>query len=965
MKKRNSIFNESFLASEMEGFRASSIPGIRNIIDAIYNWIEKLEAGRLDYSKEESIKSQFVTSFFGDVLGYNYGNANEWMLEEEKKSIIDATKIDCALGYFSKGKSKVFAVIEVKNSIHNLDSKQNRTNDKRTPVQQAFDYSTKMGGDCKWVIVTNLVETRFYRSNDQSTYQVYFLAELKDESKRNELLFLFHKDKLIKKEGKSATDKLLEKAVRYHNITKGSVHIVDEIYDCIIRFQGLRFVDPNYLATLYPFNILNEYVWHYHNNEIFTINPKIFQLLQNISIEDGEIIINAEIQTEIERANVVDAKEKLKSVFSFFNYSQIDKIIAIRDYKNIEEMNQKTFGFNIRHTFHFKEGIEGITKNIKIENKNVCDCLICNYRSLNFNNFLRKLKSTSVSEKINSLEFAYGNYLAATDNFKTSYNIYKSVEKEAKGKEGREIEYFLAKYNIKYLHNLVAYEYSYDDSKEILSDIKSVDLDKVIYDEIEYSVDKDVTKYLVKIKEENLIFKVQDEVEEIILKIEQLKKLYENRGTQWSGPNLPRQLIHTYAKLYYHVHRNFLVYTQFKRYKTLTEKVFKGLISSYQTKEVGLKVLNEFFLTEAILNIFPNKLVEILKPIDTLNTEEGCVANLLTKLNNFISSYYTDGIFGSPFKNNLVSEFLNNHQFTVTFRNIFSNIFTVLSKLNISQSQFQNSTKLVLNYLKIETELVWFDLKPFENFLLQKGDLFEDAELLKLLKIAIEGDKYNYSKYTDLIETLGVVIYKFYPNFKIDNENLIRIALLNCTSPNGKSSNFLHLLPLLNICSDSCKQILLETFETSLNNSFDNNLYEQLVDYPDFEWDKNNYFLSFTNYIKLNKGGATFKYGKQELTDITFIVYALIVYKLNIEFDRAELKLFSDLNNFETWILNPIKFDYNNFDVNWLTDVNNPIILNRLKNNQTIKTQIESHLNHSFDTVLAEISFKYFSIHKS
>jgi hypothetical protein len=43
----------------------------------------------------------------------------------------------------------------------------------------------------------------------------------------------------------------------------------------------------------------------------------------------------------------------------------------------------------------------------------------------------------------------------ATNNFKTTYTIYKFIEKETKGREGKSIEYFLAKLNLKLLHNLI------------------------------------------------------------------------------------------------------------------------------------------------------------------------------------------------------------------------------------------------------------------------------------------------------------------------------------------------------------------------------------------------------------------------------------------------------------------------------------------------------------------------------
>jgi len=502
------LFNEHFLASEMSEFRASSIPNIRNINYAINVWAQKLDSGRLSKTKEESIKSQFVTSFFGDILGFNYGNANEWMLEEEKRSVIDATKVDCALGYFSKENSKVMAVVEVKGAKENLDKKQNRTTDKRTPIQQAFDYSSKMGGECKWVVVTNIIETRFYRSHDQSKFQRFSLRELLNESKRNELLFLFHKKNFIKKEGKSRTELLYEKQGRYKEIEFKPLHIIDKIYDCLKRFEGFGFVDPEYLASLYPFNILNEQVWHYTISNLFTINEEIYNLLIGVTVDNSQILLSTSLQIEIEEAKVIDAKRKLEYIFKVLNHSLIYQITAIKDYEKFKERNKEVIGFSIRHMFSFKEAEEGISKNIHILQSTKCDCLSCNFRSLDFNRFLGKLKAAVGNEEHNTLEYAYGNYLAASNNFKSAYTIYKAIENETKSKEGKEVIYFLTKQNIKYLYNLIESYYWYADAKEILDDIKTVDLDKVIYDDIEFTIDKEVKNYLVKVKEDVLIYEV-------------------------------------------------------------------------------------------------------------------------------------------------------------------------------------------------------------------------------------------------------------------------------------------------------------------------------------------------------------------------------------------------------------------------------------------------------------------------
>ena len=117
------IFSESFLQSHLYNFKLSTIPNIRPIKRMIENFILELESGKIDSLKEEEIKSRFVNTFFGDVLGYNYGNSNNWLLREEKKSKINGTRPDAVLGYFFKNKEEddVRVVIEIKDAKTNLD----------------------------------------------------------------------------------------------------------------------------------------------------------------------------------------------------------------------------------------------------------------------------------------------------------------------------------------------------------------------------------------------------------------------------------------------------------------------------------------------------------------------------------------------------------------------------------------------------------------------------------------------------------------------------------------------------------------------------------------------------------------------------------------------------------------------------------------------------------------------------
>ena len=93
---------------------------------------------------------------------------------------------------------------------------------------------------------------------------------------------------------------------------------------------------------------------------------------------------------------------------------------------------------------------------------------------------------------------------------------------------------------------------------------------------------------------------------------------------------------------------------------------------------------------------------------------------------------------------------------------------------------------------------------------------------------------------------------------------------------------------------------------------------------------------------------------------ISHIMILTIIYKLNIDFEIEDLKIFTNLNNFEKWILNPNTFNYKDFDSCWLLDFNQPIYLNRLKENKNITNALYLKLNETFNSELASIKFKYF-----
>lgn len=207
---QQSIFGDRNFKQKFTNFSIDDISELKTKTEIISKYIKALESGRIERTKEEAIQADFLNKFFGDILGYDYNDPSLWNLEKEYKSVTDGTKADGALGFFSmEGKnivSDVRAVIELKDALTDLDKPQNRQGDKRTPVEQAFSYSSKAGGHCKWVIVSNFKEIRFYHASDQSRYESFFLNELLLQDNLKRFFFLLQKERLISKKSESFVD---------------------------------------------------------------------------------------------------------------------------------------------------------------------------------------------------------------------------------------------------------------------------------------------------------------------------------------------------------------------------------------------------------------------------------------------------------------------------------------------------------------------------------------------------------------------------------------------------------------------------------------------------------------------------------------------------------------------------------------------------------------------------------------
>lgn len=196
-KKHNRIFKESFIEYKLESFEIGK-EGLLDKRAKLQDFIDFIKSGKIKDYNEEQLQARFATEVFEKTLGYKNSFNETWEYELERKTDVDGQKPDIVLGEFSSNSGKVMAVVELKDfKYYDLDKKQNRVGDKRTPVEQGFGYAPKFGGSCRWVLVSNFNEIRLYDKDNELEYERFYIEDLEDDFELKKFLYFLSKENLL------------------------------------------------------------------------------------------------------------------------------------------------------------------------------------------------------------------------------------------------------------------------------------------------------------------------------------------------------------------------------------------------------------------------------------------------------------------------------------------------------------------------------------------------------------------------------------------------------------------------------------------------------------------------------------------------------------------------------------------------------------------------------------------------
>jgi hypothetical protein len=208
------LFNRKTLKRHI---KADPIPS--DHLAALEAWAELISSGRIERLKETALHGQFASKIVEGVLGY-HGAAGGADYNVSTEQNILRGSVDLALGRFGGKTPDIVAPFELKGAdTRDLDAIMPGRN--KSPVQQAWEYAMNARG-VKWVLVSNMIELRFYGFGEgTSAYEEFRLDQLTDPEEYAHFMLLLSAENLLsgrtadllkesRREDKDITDSLYQ-----------------------------------------------------------------------------------------------------------------------------------------------------------------------------------------------------------------------------------------------------------------------------------------------------------------------------------------------------------------------------------------------------------------------------------------------------------------------------------------------------------------------------------------------------------------------------------------------------------------------------------------------------------------------------------------------------------------------------------------------------------------------------------
>lgn len=725
-------------------------------------------------------------------------------------------------------------------------------------------------------------------------------------------------------------------------------NIIDQIYLSLNRFSEFRTLPPDFIANLYPFNDSKKYVHNYESNSLLTRNDLLVDLFFNqIEYVEDEVRFKPKPETTLTDSEIKEVERKLKEIIRALNFSMIFYLFKEND-------KPDSFGYRGWSDKYKKLYVKPVAK---------CNCFNCRLNRFEFSSVITDTFNSTINATTSiqsDLELAYANHKIG--NFHQSYRLFEEVANKA-WEAGKYFSYYIAKHNIKTLRNLISFHESTlkeEEKKKIVREMDDMDFDKLI-SQIPYLGEKEY-ELLKIIRDDDILHRAEKQIEELHRKVLDVYDGYKT-GRNWSmGPYYPQQIETEIYKVITFYTNNYIVADEFINLTRVIKKGIEALLINYATNESYGERIKEFNKNFFDMLVFYGDAEEVRKTtqkyeINKIDFNEKSLPEILESVNNFLKSFFEENkFFGrSTHADKLTRNQISSDFFEDKCRKKFNNIFLLLSGMKLTKEKAPDLIQNLLDFIQHETFLHRKEIEFLCAFMYKHYQLFTKENLEALLKsVLVKLIFYNDGV---LLRTIAYIFKE--NNFDRISERELIFAFLSLTKHSDRKADT--LIYLWAISDDTIREELKNKIIEKLDKNFNDDLYTNAV----FKniLDYNQYFEQYISEINNTKGNGayTISSGRPKMQSFVFINAMIFIYNMNVKSDDKRLEAFTNLADYMKFYLNPEKFDYTNFKVEWLDIADGrEIFYKRFAKIPVLKKEIEKALKEKFDSDLAELYTKYF-----
>ena len=710
-----------------------------------------------------------------------------------------------------------------------------------------------------------------------------------------------------------------------------TLHIVDQIYTVLKRFEGFNCVHPRTISKLYPFNTSEKTSDSYSHYCLKTDNSDIQKVLQNVKVANNLIIINDDSLKSFE--------EKLKEIFLILNHSLIRCICYLEKYTEVEHHKINLLSFDVN-----------------------CNCLDCQYHKFKVQQLFSILKEKSFANSTNLKEvLSESYYLCKLGEHLKGWQLFDNITKESK-RQKKDIIYFLASYNITQIKRFIESPWWINEQKQILPKIAEIDLHDIL---CQLKLPLEVRNELIKIKEKNRLYYARAKVDEYYSQIVQVKKSYAKGDYHW-GPPTVDFLWEELHILYAFYSSNKIIADDLYTFRGIITKGVDALLISYSTHERyedKYKLIDDMILSFMIFYVDEEDLERMFEDnsIQELRLYQNERSAFLITIENFFTFQFKKGVLKDlRFNEDILKQDYFSH-YRQLIRHIFNRVMLILSKIEITDEELKPLTEPIINYLSIAEDLHHNNWNYALKFFEQRIQIFSTEEIKILIELII--DERRHTTLDTTFKNFCIIV-----NDKIDfvlsADDFFKRLIDNVTRPCKKCKgihNTQQLLACWKIADDSSKKIIKEIALEYLEKKFDPDFYEVAVFEDVFSKDETHLlqqFISYANsacsaYDVKEEKGILIPQSFNGLNSINCLAY------LDVDFKQENVQTISQKSEYYNWMINYEVYDYSSFNVKWLTQFCPYYIRIKLRSAKGLKERVIEELKWNYDSELAKLFIEY------